>query len=58
MKAIYMGAPMVFCESCSLATGFGATLAAWLRVGDEDGEFALTVYQGSYWRALFHWLFE
>jgi hypothetical protein len=56
VKAIYFGAPMRYCPHCTLATGLGATLANWFAVGDDEGDFALFMYEGGYWRALWAWL--
>ncbi|WP_142851012.1 hypothetical protein [Telmatospirillum sp. J64-1] len=56
VKAIYLGLPGEFCESCNTLTGLAA-YAPPVASQTEDGPlFKFMVYEGSYWRALWHWL--
>lgn len=51
LKCICFGLPMKLCEDCS--TGWG--IRSYL-FGYSNGQ--LMTYEGSYWRALWHWLFQ
>jgi hypothetical protein len=63
LKAIYMGFPLRICqdEECACAQG---CIALWLmeHMPVSQGEWnaggwALYVYEGSYWKALWKWMF-
>jgi hypothetical protein len=51
-KVIYAGLPGKMCFSCSLFMGLASYIAMLFFNGH------LLVYEGSYWRALWHWLFH
>lgn len=54
-KAIYAGLPLEFCENCGTTTGPGSYA---MLVSSNDGGWALFVYEGSYWKALWCWAFH
>jgi hypothetical protein len=57
MKVLYLGLPMKLCsnESCNCLFGFFSRVAVWIPIS--DGEcFCFLGYEGSYWKALWHWL--
>lgn len=55
-KAIYVGLPGRFCLNCNVLDG----LAAWAPPVSTETEhgpmFSFFIYEGSYWKALWHWL--
>lgn len=57
-KVIFLGLPMKLCreESCSTLRGFWSDFAVWFPVSADGESFAFTVYEGSYLKALWHWL--
>ncbi len=52
LKIIYLGLPGHLCEECGMMTGI-ASHAALLYFNGK-----MLVYEGSYWRGLWHWLFS
>jgi len=59
VKVIYFGLPGQLCEYCNYFDGL-ASYAPLVTSEDEYGEpcFSFIVYEGSYWKALFYWLFR
>lgn len=58
-KVIYMGLPgrMCFARDCNSLTGLAAYAPAVATEDEFDGPmFKFLAYEGSYWRALWHWL--
>lgn len=56
-RVIYLGLPMKFCSdgSCGCLWGLWSFVAEYVPIS--DGEcFAFAIYDGSYLRALWHWL--
>jgi len=51
-KAIYMALPVKFCERCSTIWGF------WSFVPCIWFNGVLFFYEGPYWKALRHWMFD
>ena len=56
-KVIYFGLPGRFCQSCNALTGVAAYAPPVATETDDGPQFAFMLYEGSYWRALWHWLF-
>lgn len=52
-RVLYLGFPMWLCD-CSCLFGFWSWVAVHLQV--EDGGWSFIAYEGSYLRALWHWL--
>lgn len=59
-RVIYCGLPGLLCrdEYCATFTGLAARAAPPIVSHDDDGMpgFVFMVYRGSYWRALWRWL--
>lgn len=55
-KALYMGFPLRLCnrDQCATASGIGSWVMVVIRP-EPDG-WTIMTYEGSYWRALWHWL--
>jgi len=45
-------------DRCNTVVGAGAWLCEVLPITMDDGEFACMAYDGSYLRALWHWLYK
>lgn len=58
MKVIYCGLPVKLCanDRCNCMWGFWSKLAAAIPIATDDGYFAFMAYEGSYLKALWHWL--
>lgn len=56
MKVIYFGLPMKLCGECNCLWGVCSWIASWFPITTPDGdEFAFFAYEGSYFKALYHW---
>ena len=57
-KVIYVGLPMRLCVNgeCNGLFGVFASVAGWLPIATDDGEFAFMAYDGWYVIALWRWL--
>ncbi len=56
VKVIYFGLPGRLCEDCQCLDGLAAYAPPVASDTDAGPMFAFMVYEGSYWRALWHWL--
>lgn len=59
MKVIYLGLPGRLCSdwNCALLEGLAAHAPPVVTETEHGPLFKYMVYEGSYWRALWHWLF-
>jgi len=55
LKVIYFGLPGKLCESCSSLWGMAAFAPPVSSETEHGPQFAFLVYEGRYWRALWHW---
>ncbi len=55
-RTIYLGLPGHFCTSCNFLEGPAAYLPAITVTTDSGPMFSFFLYEGSYWKALWHWL--
>ncbi len=58
VRALFMGLPVKLCpddDECGCVYGLGTHLM-WLPT--RDGRWAFTVYEGSYWAALWWWMWN
>lgn len=64
LRVIYFGLPMRICvdPECACLVGIWSWAPVYLRVFSEDETgapcWAFTVYRGSYWRALWRWVWN
>lgn len=59
-KVICIGLPMKFCRHCCTLWGFFSGFYAWFISPIEvalNGGFSMMIYEGSYWAALYEYLF-